>query len=66
MADNTRMKEVYAELKKNADEIARVSESLSGQLDRMEAANTAQRERMEAIQMANDSQFSQLNATMVQ
>lgn len=58
------MKEVYIEFKKNVKEIAHMSEELSGQMNQLEAVNQAHMERMEVIQMANDSQFSQLNVTL--
>ena len=66
MADNTRMKEVYAELKKNADAITRVSDDLQNHIERLEATNHAQMEKIEVMQSTNDSQFSQLNAVMSQ
>nr|XP_027186266.1 uncharacterized protein LOC101496407 [Cicer arietinum] len=51
MADNTRMKEIFAELKKNAEAINLVSEDLHGQIERLEGSSRAQIERMEAIQV---------------
>ncbi|MCI37065.1 hypothetical protein A2U01_0058289, partial [Trifolium medium] len=42
MADNTRMKEIYAELKKNAEAIEMVSTTLTGQIDRLELGGNAQ------------------------
>jgi hypothetical protein len=49
MADNTRMKEIVAELKKNADDIACVNETMQNQL-------MLQTEQMERMQRTNDSQ----------
>lgn len=66
MADNTRMKEIFAELKKNAEATNIVSEDLQSQIERLEGASRAQTERMEAIQVSNESQFSQLNVVMAQ
>lgn len=66
MADNTRMKEIFAELKKNAEAINIVSEDLQSQIERLEGASRAQTEWMEAIQVSNESQFSQLNVVMAQ
>ncbi|MCH84866.1 hypothetical protein A2U01_0005703 [Trifolium medium] len=66
MADNTHMKEIFAELKKNIDAINLVSGDLQGQIERLEGASHAQIERMEAIQVSNESQFSQLNSVMAQ
>jgi hypothetical protein len=59
MADNTRMKEIVAELKKNADDIACVNETMQNQL-------MLQTEQMERMQRTNDSQFTQLNTVMAQ
>ncbi|MCI63405.1 hypothetical protein A2U01_0084662, partial [Trifolium medium] len=56
---NTHMKEIYAELKKNADAIEQVSSSLTGQIDRLELGGNAQMLRMEEIQRSNETQFSQ-------
>ena len=64
MADNTRMKEIYAELKKNADAIDLVSTSMTSQIERLEVAGHAQMTRMEEFQQANAAQFSQLNTTL--
>ncbi|MCI50037.1 hypothetical protein A2U01_0071281, partial [Trifolium medium] len=66
MANNTRMKEIFAELKNNADAITLVSADLQSQIVRLEGASHAQTERMEAIQVSNESQFSQLNSVMAQ
>jgi len=66
MADNTRMKEIFAELKKNAEAINVVSEDLQNHIERLEGASRSQTERMEAIQVSNESQFSQLNTVMAQ
>jgi hypothetical protein len=60
------MKELYAELKKNADAIDMVSSTLTEQIDRLELGGNAQMMRMEEIQRSNETQFSQLNATMAQ
>lgn len=60
------MKEIFAELKKNAEAINLVSEELHGQIERLEGSTRAQIERMEAIQVSNESQFSQLNSVMAQ
>lgn len=53
MTENTYMKEVYIELKKNVEEISRMSEELSGQMNQLEAANQAHMERMEVITIHN-------------
>ncbi|MCI64538.1 hypothetical protein A2U01_0085796, partial [Trifolium medium] len=66
MADNTRMNEIYAELRKNADAIDLVSSTLTAQIDRIELSGNAQTLRIEEIQRSNETQFSQLNATMTQ
>ncbi|MCH79707.1 hypothetical protein A2U01_0000461, partial [Trifolium medium] len=66
MADNTRMKEIYAELKKNAESIETVSSTLSEQIDRLELGGSAQMMRMEEIQRSNETQFSQINANIAQ
>jgi len=39
---------------------------LQSHIERLEGVNRAQTERMEAIQVSNESQFSQLNTVMAQ
>lgn len=53
-------------IEKNADAITRVSEDFHRQIERLEGANHAHMERMEAIQIANESQITQLNSAMTQ
>jgi hypothetical protein len=60
------MKEIYSELKKNADTIDMVSSSLTKQIERLELGGNAQMMRMKEIQRSNETQFSQLNATLAQ
>lgn len=66
MTDNTRMKEIYAELKKNADAIAHVSDDFHLQIERVESVNQAQMAKIDVMQLSNESQFTQLNALMTQ
>jgi hypothetical protein len=54
MAENTRMKELSADVKRNAETI----EGFRTQIDRLEVANAA---RFEEMQKNNDSQFSQIH-----
>lgn len=55
MENNTHMKEIYAEVKKNVEDIAHVNEIMQSQMEHLKAANQAQIEQMDVIHMTSVS-----------
>jgi hypothetical protein len=66
MAENTCLKEISAEVKKNIESLERSNADLQAQIERLDDANQARFERMETIQMNNESQFIQINSALDQ
>lgn len=55
MENNTHMKEIYAKVKKNVEDIAHVNGIIQSQMVHLKAANQAQIEQMDMILMTSDS-----------
>ncbi|MCI06411.1 hypothetical protein A2U01_0027470, partial [Trifolium medium] len=66
MAENTRMKELSAEVKKNAESVERSHAELHAKIAKLEEANQTRFDRMETIQKTNEAQFNQLNSALAQ
>lgn len=60
MAENTRLKELQAEVKKTSGNLEKYYADLQAKMDRLESAQSAQVERMEMLITANDVHFDQI------
>jgi hypothetical protein len=61
MAENTRLKELTADVKRNAEAIEKMYNDFHAQIDKLEFANTSRFDRMEAMQLETDNKFSQIH-----
>jgi len=61
MAENTRMKELIADVKRNADTIQKMYNDFHEQIDKMEVANASRFARMEAMQTETNNKFAQIH-----
>ena len=60
MADNTRMKELSADVKHNAETI----QNVQAQMSRLEFTNKSLLDRLEGMQQSNDSKFNFISSTL--
>ena len=58
MAENTRMKELIADVKRNADTIQKMYNDFHEQIEKMEVTNASRFARMEAMQTETNNKFS--------
>ena len=61
MADNTRLKELSSDVKRNAEAIEKMYSDVHEKIDRLEIANAS---RFEAMQTNTESKFSQINSAL--
>ncbi|KOM58233.1 hypothetical protein LR48_Vigan11g126700 [Vigna angularis] len=60
MAENTRLKDFQADVKRNSETMERYYLDLQTQMAKLESVNAARFERLETMMQANDSRFNQI------
>lgn len=64
MAENTRMKELNAEVKKNTDDLQKLYHTMTERMDRLEAANSTKLDNMHIAQQATDATIQQISDSL--
>lgn len=64
MAENTRLKELSSDVKRNAEAIEKLSNDIHEQMSRLGIANSSRFEQLEAMQMNTESKFSQTTSAL--
>lgn len=61
MAENTRLKELQADVKRNSDTLEKYYSDLQAQIAKLESVNSSRFEHLETVIHANDDKFNQIS-----